>query len=186
MPFLTEEDYQMLPDAIRAKIQKAEADYESGKKTEVQFQEAIKKIYSNPSTKKAFEKLNKDAELGLDLPKSPLDNYVAPLEKEIEDIKKENKMKESLETKKQVLAKLAEMNIPESKLPEIAEFQTKHGITNNLSAIDFWAAQQEPEPISAEYRKPFSFGELPKEEDVMNKTLTEILQFKKSANAGRR
>jgi hypothetical protein len=185
MPFLTAEDYEMLPEGVREKIRVAEADYDSGKKTREELTQAITKIYSNPKTKKLFEEINKEAKLGLNIPSSPIDAYVEPLEKEIKDMKTEKKKEEEEKEKKAVKERMAELNIPESKIPEIAKFQAEHGISNNISAIELWAERREPEPQSAEYTKPFSFKEAPNEEDAYNKSLAEVRQFKKS-QLGRR
>jgi hypothetical protein len=185
MPFLTQEDYEMMPEGVREKIRKAEADFDAGLKTREELTQAITKIYSNPKTKKMFEQINKDANLGLNIPKSPIDAYIEPLEKDISGMKEEKKKEEEEKERKAVREKMTELNIPESKLPEIAKFQTLHGISNNVSAVELWAKEREPEPMSAEYSKPFSFKEVPNEEEAYNKTITELKQFKKS-QLGRR
>lgn len=185
MPFLTKEDYELIPEGMRERIQKAEQDYDAGLKTREELTQAITKIYSNPNTKRKFEEINVEAKLGLNIPPSPLDAHIEPLKKEIKEMKEDKKKEEDSEARKAVKEKLFELNIPESKIAEIAEFQKIHGITNNISAIELWSKERELEPVSAEYRKPFSFKEAPNEEEAYSKSLADIRQFKKS-QLGRR
>jgi hypothetical protein len=191
MPFLTEQDYEMIPEGMRERLRKAEEDYDAGRKTTQQVQDVITKIYSHPDTKKAFEKMNKDYKLGLEIPTSPIDNYINPLHEEIKGLKEDRKKDYESETKKLVRQKFEDLSIPWTKeeADKIEAFRKSHAIEDSrdgyLSAIDLWAKDREPEPSSAEYTKPFSFKEAPNEDDAMLRAVTEVKQFKKSLS-GRR
>jgi len=118
----------------------------------------------------------------LNIPKSPIDAYIEPVQKELDGLKKEKEEERKRKDKEAVHERLKELNIPESKLPEIAAFQAQHGITNNISAINFWAETREPEPVSAEYtrNKDFFFKEPPDENVATQNAVAEIRQYKKS------
>ena len=193
MPLFTEQDYEMFPEQYRDTIRKADHEWDAGKKTTAQVQDVITKIYSHPESKRVFEKLNKEHKLGLEIPTSPIDNYLKPLEDKIESIEKKDKEEYEAETKRLVFSKLSEYQIPQTqeKLNELETFRKTHHIENNregyLETIELYAREREPEPSSAEYKPNtiFSFKEIPDESVAMQNTLAEIRALKKST-LGRR
>jgi hypothetical protein len=182
MPLLKKEHLDLIDnDEVRNVLIAADAEYEKAMGSQKQLTEAITKIYSNPKTKEAFQMINKEAGLGLDLPPSPIDAYVEPVKKELADLRKERAEEAKLKEKQSCLEKMRELSIantPEN-IKAIGDFQTVHGITNALSAIELWAKQREPEPSAIEYSgNPFKFDGIPDEDKARQNAFKEIQDFK--------
>ena len=136
---ITEEELALLDDTTREKIMELAQGYQSGQQTQTELRDFMTKVYANPEVKSQLEQLVAKVDPNIQIPKTPLDNYVAPLKQELEQLKMEQAKKEITV---RLQAKARQLNIRPEEAAAVEKFIVDNGIMEYEKGLELYAASR--------------------------------------------
>lgn len=186
MPLLKKEDLELLDPKLRETLEAADRAYDATLSEKEKSDKIMKEVddffrtaYQNPAAVEKLKELIKITGSKIEIPDPPARKYVEPLENEIKELRKQLSEKEKGEHNKALIKRAEELGLSlEEVKTKAAEFQKKHLIQDDFSALELYAQSREPETPSVEYVKPFTFDKPPDETLATNNALKEIRALK--------
>jgi hypothetical protein len=134
---ITQEELALLDPETQQKILAMTQEYEQATKVKNELQDFISKVYSNPQLKQQFEQVVKQVDPNIEVPKSPIENYIDPIKQEFEAFKQEQTKKE---LKARLEAKARQLGITPEEYQKVDELAVQKKILDLEAAMEYYAA----------------------------------------------